>query len=104
MSGRKRMMDEIEENKKLVEEIKEEIEEVEEELKNENLTEEEKEELTQRLQNLDAERIDIGYDIAILEEILDNYQDEDTYCGFSCDGKCQICSKYTEGYDPFGEI
>ena len=104
MSGRKRILKEIEDNKKLIEEIEKEIKEVEEELKNENLSEKEKHEIEQNLQNLDAEKIDIGFDIAILQEIFDKYDDEETYCGYSCDGKCQICIKYMGGYDPLGEI
>ena len=104
MSGRIRMLQEISDNKKLVEEIKKEVKEVEDELKKDNLSEEKREELEERFQDLEAERIDIGFDISILEEILDRYEDEETYCGFSCDGKCQTCSKYTGGYDPFEEI
>ena len=104
MSGRDRILQEIDDNKKLIEEIQKEIKEVEDELNDENLSEPEKEHLEERLQNLEAERIDIGFDVAILQEILENYQDADTFCGYSCDGKCPICIKYTEGYDPFGEI
>jgi hypothetical protein len=104
MSGKNRILEEINYNKKLVEEIQEEIKEVENELKIEDLSQEKKEELEEKIQNLETERIDIGFDIAILQEILDKYDDEETYCGYSCDGRCQICIKYTEGYDPFGEI
>ena len=104
MSTRETISKEIEENQKLVQEIKKEIEVILNDLKNDSLSEEETEELEEKLQNLDAEVIDISTDIAILQEMIDRCEIDETYCGMRCDGRCQICIKYTEGYDPFDEI
>lgn len=85
--------DEEEEINSLIKEVEEDIE------KNPD----KKEEFEKEKQELLDDLHDVKCDIAMYKEMIDKlYPSEVGFCGFTCDGRCQTCSKY--GYDSLYEV
>lgn len=79
MSSQDRIKSEIQQNRKMLEELDEKMESIVSKLKDEKISEDDKISLKEELEVLNYEYIDISADIAMLQEMLDKevYQEED---------------------------
>ncbi len=77
MSSKERVQDDIEHHQLLLKEVIADIANIQEELKQEDLSEEKKIELQEKLKSLEDEQADILSDIAILRELLDKFPFEE---------------------------
>jgi len=91
MSTRERIQNDIEHNRLLLQEVISDISGIQEELKQEDLSEEKKKELEEKLKSLEDEQQDLSSDIAMLKELLDKFPYEEPDLGEEC-------------YDGFDEV